>query len=56
MWVRLPEAGSRGLCAVQPLLRTNVSGNDRPEEMLSTESVMPCRPKYAMGCGRRCTR
>jgi hypothetical protein len=49
MCVRLPTAGSRGLCAAQPLLRTNVSRNERPAEMLRTLSEMPWMPKYAIG-------
>ena len=49
MCVRLFCDGSRGLWAVQPLLRTNVSRSDRPMEMLRTVSPMPCMPRYAMG-------
>lgn len=49
MWVKVFRAGSRGLCAVQPLFRTNVSRRDRPEEMFSTLSWVPWMPKYGTG-------
>lgn len=49
MCVRLPDDGSGGLCAVQPLFRTNVSRSARPEEMGRTLSLMPWSPMYAMG-------
>ncbi len=44
-WVRLPLAGSGGLCAVQPLARTNVSRSDRPREMSRTLSWVPWMPR-----------
>ncbi len=47
--VRLPCAGSGGFWAVQPLFLTNRSRRDRPPEMLSTPSLMPWMPMYAMG-------
>jgi hypothetical protein len=40
---------SGGFCAVQPLLRTNLSRSARPCAMPSTVSPRPCNPMYATG-------
>ncbi|MET8280687.1 hypothetical protein [Micromonospora sp. NPDC005174] len=34
---------------MHPLVRTRASLDDRPEEVVSTEAPIPCRPTYAAG-------
>ena len=43
MWVALPGAGSRGVWAAQPLLRTNLSRNSDAAETRSPHALEPCR-------------